>query len=122
MNGHRTFKLGCERRIEHSRSTCPGGFNFKVQIIIKLKGNGNNKDQNQKEERLKFEDGAIKALRTIYPYGLNERAKDKITGTDKHKNIGSLFPPLPRKSPPIRRERKNRNNRDENLTTEYFFC
>ena len=122
LNGHRTFKMGCERRIEHSRSTCPGGFNFKVQIIIKLKGNGNNKDQNQKEERLKFEDGAIKALRTIYPYGLNERAKDKITGADKYKNIGSLFPPLPRKSPPIRRERKNRNNREENLTTEYFFA
>ena len=55
----------------------------------------------------------------IYPYGLNERVKDKITGN--HQNIGSLFPPLPRNGPAFRRERANRNVRKENLTAETFF-
>ena len=74
------------------------------------------------EERLKFEDCAMKDLRTIYPYGLNDKTKNKITGRDSDTiNIGALFPPLPRKSTCFRRERRNRNNRTETLTKEFFF-
>ena len=40
---------------------------------------------------------------------------------DNHRNIGSLFPPLPRRGQSKRRERKNRNNRKEILTKEKFF-
>ena len=115
MNTHRNSKTGCERIIHH-KNTCSNNnnsnnnFSFDIQIIIKLKGDGKDEHGRTKkdtlEERLKWEDDAIKRLRTIYPYGLNEKAKNKITGADNLRNIGSLFPPLPRKSPPIRRERK----------------
>ena len=38
-----------------------------------------------------------------------------------YKNIGSLFPPLPRNSPSIRRVRRERNDRNGNITKEEFF-
>merc|ERR1712002_287842 len=67
------------------------------------------------------EDKAIKSLRTIYPYGLNIRARDRVTGTENQGNVGILFPPLPRKGPSVRHERGNRNNREENYTKDTFF-
>ena len=81
-------------------------------------------DNEQLVKRLQLEDCAMKSLRTIYPYGLNEKAKakDKVKGSEDHLNIGCLFPPLPRKGPSVRRERKNRNNRNEKIfTKESFF-
>ena len=122
INTHRTGKSGCERIIHH-KTTCSKDFNFNIQIIIKLEGDGKDDQTKQEvlEERLKLEDDAIKRLRTIYPYGLNEKAKNKITGTEKHQIIGSLFPPLPRSGQTYRRERKNRNIRREILSKEKFF-
>ena len=76
-------------------------------------------DEHQLVKRQNMEDSAIKSLRTIYPYGLNIRAKDRVTSDDVV-NVGTLFPPLPRKGPSARRERGNRNNREENLTKEVF--
>ena len=76
-------------------------------------------NKNKLDERLKLEDHAIRTLRTVYPYGLNERVKDKITGN--HQNIGSLFPPLQRNGPAFRPERGNRNIKKENVAVENFF-
>ena len=122
INQHRSSKLGCERFIEHFKTTCPKKFN--IQIIVKMEGTGYNSqgqiDEHQLVKRQNMEDSAIKSLRTIYPYGLNIRAKDRVTSDDVV-NVGTLFPPLPRKGPSARRERGNRNNREENLTKEVFF-
>jgi hypothetical protein len=49
---------------------------FSIQIIEKLEGNGYHngaRDKKMYEERLKREDHWIKTLRTVYPYGLNEK-------------------------------------------------
>ena len=83
MNTHRNSKTGCERIIHHKNTCSNNNFSFDIQIIIKLKGDGKDEHGRTKkdtlEERLKWEDDAIKRLRTIYPYGLNEKAKNKIT-------------------------------------------
>ena len=42
--------------------------------------------------RLQREDYWVKKLRTIYPYGLNERAKN----SNLEQPTGKIFPPLPR--------------------------
>ena len=124
MNQHRNSKIGCTNIITHFKETCKNK-RFNIQIIVKLKGDGKDDqgqiDDEQLVRRLKFEDGAMKDLRTIYPYGLNEKAKQKTTIQDQNTNIGLLFPPLPRKGPTFRRDRKNRNNRTQNLTKETFF-
>ena len=51
--------------------------------------------------RLEVEDRWIKNLRTIYPYGLNDRAKKNCSLSKQ--SVGHLFPPLPRNS-----EKQNR--------------
>ena len=45
-----------------------------------------------REYRLKREDFWMKTLRTVYPYGLNDRTKSMNSEIP----IGKLFPPLPR--------------------------
>merc|ERR1712074_57665 len=123
INQHRSNKEGCEKFINHFDNTCPKLFS--IQIIVKMEGTGYNEqrqiDKDQLVKRLKMEDSAMKSLRTIYPYGLNIRARDRVTGTENLDNVGRLFPPLPRKGPSVRRERGNRNNREENFTKDTFF-
>ena len=120
MNVHRTSKTGCEHVIEHHKS-CKSTFN--VQILEKLPGTGYNPegdvDPDMRDKRLEREDYWIKTLRVIYPYGLNEKAKCKIsknTGV-----IGTLYPPLPRTGIRPKRSRVNRNNHESILSSEAFF-
>ena len=94
MNTHRTAKSGCEISINHYKNVCPGA-TFKIQIIEKLPGNGYKDgaiDDDMRKYRLKREDYWMKTLRTLYPYGLNEKTKDM----NKDLPTGKLFPPLPR--------------------------
>ena len=94
MNIHRRAKSGCEISIDHFKNVCPDA-TFKVQIVEKLPGNGykNGKvDSAMLKYRLEREDYWIKTLRTVYPYGLNERTKNMNTNLP----IGKLFPPLSR--------------------------
>ena len=94
MNVHRKGKSGCEICIDHFKNVCPGS-SFSIQILEKLPGNGylnGNLDQNMLKYRLEREDYWIKTLRTVYPYGLNQRTKFMCSS----KPIGKLFPPLPR--------------------------
>ena len=64
-------------------------------ILEKLEGDGfinGQRDFAVQKLRLQREDYLIKKLRTVYPYGLDERAKN----SNREKPTGKLFPPLPR--------------------------
>ena len=72
--------------------------------------------------RKAHEDIWIKKLRTIYPYGLNEKACDKDTKSSViEPAVGKLFPPLSRNGLRPCRTRENRNNRSSNLSCSEFF-
>ena len=91
---YRKSKTGCEIAIDHFKNVCPGA-TFSIQILEVLPGNGykNGKmDLEMLRYRLIREDYWIKTMRTVYPYGLNERTKSMNTS----KPVGQLFPSLPR--------------------------
>ena len=68
------------------------------------------------------EDEWIKKLRTIYPYGLNEKAEGKETNSNVvHPAVRKLFPPLPRHGSRLSRWRESRNVKTSNLTCDEFF-
>ena len=94
MNIHRRGKTGCEILIDHFSNVCPDA-TFSIDILEKLPGDGYKDgaiDDKMREYRLKREDFWMKTLRTVYPYGLNDRAKS----INSNIPIGKLFPPLPR--------------------------
>jgi hypothetical protein len=94
MNIHRTSKTGCTFMIEHFNNVCPGA-SFSIQILEKLPGDGYLNgaiDDDMRQLRLQREDYWMKTLRTIYPYGLNEKTKQM----NRELPIGRLFPPIPR--------------------------
>ena len=113
MNTHRNSKMGCQFMINHYKGGCPGNTDgFKVQIIVKLEGNGYSQgtvDEEAKKTRLKVEDEKIKLMRTVYPYGLNSRVKNKNCKSD-NLVVGKLFPNIPRIGP-----RPTRNTRRSNI-------
>ena len=121
MNIHRTGKSGCEIAINHFTNICPGA-GFTIHILEKLEGNGYiNGDTNEGvdpdmlNKRLDREDYWIKSLRTISPYGLNERTK-KMNKLDP---IGTLFNKVPRYGERYHvTERQNRANKDKNITLD----
>ena len=99
MNSHRSSTTGCEHKINHVK-TCTG-CKFSIQIIEKLQGSGydelNDLDPEQTSNRLIREDFWIKRLRTLYPYGLNEKALDKASeASNVQKAVGRLYPPIDR--------------------------
>ena len=68
--------------------------------------------------RLKREDFWIKKLRTIYPYGLNEKCKD-MNKKLMHWPVGKLFPPLARHGP---KQPGNRNRTKVPNLNPFKFC
>ena len=84
--------------ISHFNGPCKG-YTFNVQVITCFEGSGYDDsgevDAVLREKRLEHEDYWIKKLRTIYPYGLNDKAKD-LSKFDS--SVGHLFPRLPRDS------------------------
>ena len=119
INIHRTAKTGCEHVINHYRECCKG-YSFKIQIVEHFQGTGyiNGKvDPEYRKIRLDREEYWIKKLRTIYPYGLNERARDIRT----EKPIGLVFPSIPRSRERIVRSRRNRNNHNAIVSANDFF-
>ena len=94
MNIHRRAKSGCTLFINHYTNICRGA-SFSIQILEKLPGNGYLNgivDDKMRDYRLEREDYWIKKLRTVYPYGLNERTKFM----NQDVPIGKQFPALPR--------------------------
>ena len=62
--------------------------------------------------RMAKEDKWIRKLRTIYQYGLNEKASEKIIDSNIiEPAIGKLFPPLPRDGVRGTHCRENRNSK-----------
>ena len=119
INIHRKAKTGCEYVIKHFKETCAGA-SFSIQILEKFVGTGysNNKvDPADRLKRLDREDYWIKTLRTIYPYGLNERVRN----SQKDIPVGSLFPSIPRSRQRVVRSRRGRNHHDVNMSTQDFF-
>ena len=79
------------------------GASFSIHILEKLEGDAfidSQRDFAVQKLRLQREGYWLKKLRTIYPYDLNERAKN----SNLEKPTSKLFPPFPRFS-----------NRHENL-------
>ena len=124
MNQHRTSKCGCEHVINHATEFCQKHL-FTYTIIEKLPGTGyinGQLDPNMTKIRKERESEWIKKLRTIYPYGLNEKAEGKETDSSSLQSaVGKLFPPLPRTGNRPVRSRNNRNNRISPLSASEFF-
>ena len=125
INGHRTAKTGCEHEIRHCKEAC-NGYRFEYHILEKLPGNGYNSSGEVDPQMLKIrksrEDEWVKKLRTLYPYGLNEKASDKETNSSViQPAIGKLFPPLPRNGNRSTRSRENRNNHSSIVSCQEFF-
>jgi hypothetical protein len=125
INVHRTSKEGCEHCIRHCSEVC-NGYNFKFQILEKLPGNGYRPngeiDSEMRKLRKSREDIWMKKLRTIYPYGLNEKAINKETNSSVlEPAIGKLFPPLNRNGPRTSRPRDNRNEKNSQISCPQFF-
>ena len=92
-NIHRKGKIGYEHSIIHYKSICKGA-SFSINILEKLEGNGFINDQRDfavQKLRQQREDDWMKKLRTIYRYGLNERAKN----SNLEQAAGKNFPPMP---------------------------
>ena len=123
MNIHRTSKTGCPHFIEHFSTTCKG-HSFSIQVIEKLPGNGRDilgdVCSDMTETRLDREDFWMKQLRTIYPYGLCERAKKKGDIVDRS-SIGTLFRALPRTGERPVSSRSNRNSHISIISKDEFF-
>ena len=119
MNIHRKAKTGCENIIKHFKDSCPQAY-FTVQIIEKFIGSGYIRGKVcpiKKEERLRREEYWMKNLRTIYPYGLNDKVRDG--GNDIP--IGTLFPPIPRFASRSEHPRSCRNNIGNINSVDDFF-
>ena len=116
MNIHRTAKSGCEIFINHFTEVCPNQ-TFSIQIIETLQSDGysnGSRDEELYTERLDREDYWMKTLRTVYPYGLNEKTKKM----NKLMPVGKLFSPLSRYGDRQKLVQRTRNgNSNEDLTS-----
>ena len=125
INLHRTGKSGCEHLIQHCKEACDG-YQFKYHILEKLPGNGylpsGELDPEMSKIRRSKEDEWMKKMRTIYPYGLNEKASNKETNSSVlEPAVGRLFPPLPRNGERSERSRQNRLNHSSSISCKDFF-
>ena len=124
MNTHRTSVTGCEHIIHHKKN-CESNV-FTLQILEKLKGDGygddNKPDPAVTKLRQDREDFWIKRLRTLYPYGLNEKAFDKLSSSSQPQNaIGRFYPPLERsKIRPKRKRIRDRASNDITSAKDFF--
>ena len=87
---------------------------IKISAKEKLEGDcfiNGQRDFAVQKLRLQREDYWMKKLRTIYPYGLNERAKN----SNLEQPTGKLFPPFPRFS----NRRENLEKRRVNEPTKF---
>ena len=125
MNTHRTSGAGCQFMVNHFKGGCPGNASdFNVQIIVKFPGNGYSQstvDTEAKLTRLDMEDQKIKILRTVYPYGLNSRIKNKNKNKNTDSIIGTLFPNIPRIGMRPTRTGRKKNTNQKNMNPEEFF-
>ena len=76
------------------------GSDYSVQILEKLEGTGRTErkaiDVGVTCHRRKREEFWMKTLRTVYPYGLNDRVNDDYMKDQENDRVGLKFPPLKR--------------------------
>ena len=124
MNGHRSSKAGCQHILDH-KDVC-SDHNYSYQILEKLPGSGydiyGHPDVEMRALRKSKEESWIKTLRTLYPYGLNEKLCGTVTdSTTVDTATGKIFPPLPRTGDRPIRSRENRNNKTSAVSCDDFF-
>ena len=129
MNQHRTSKCGCRHLISHKQNVCTDN-KFIYQVLEKLPGTGyknNVLDPEMTKIRQTKEGKWIRRIRSIHPYGLNEKASGKDFYKYNSQNdtkttvIGKMFPPLPRTGIRPSIGRQNKNNRNSLTNAEDFF-
>ena len=94
MSIHRKGKGDCEHSINYYKNVCKCT-SFSIHILEKLEADGfinGQRDFAVQNLPLQRVDYWMKKLRTIYPYGLNEGAKN----SNLEQPTGKLFPTLPR--------------------------
>ena len=83
-----------------SKGYCKGSL-YTVNIIEKLEGTGrtdrNTVDFSAKSIRTARETYWMHELRTVFPYGLNDRIWDEFKADNKHINVAAKFSSFPRK-------------------------
>ena len=113
----------CKRLCEHYTSGLCKDSTFTIRILEKLEGTGRlgtakrgPQDPTNKNKRTAREKHWILKLRTVFPFGLNDKlgAESKV---DESTPISSVFPKLFRSSRGIRGIKMNNNMR----TDEHFF-
>ena len=119
INNHRKSKKGCEHIINHNEYCSNVSFNIQVLEIFSESGYIDKIIcPKERENRLNKEDFWIKTLRTVYPYGLNERVRDR----DNNLPIGRLFPSIIRNTErSIRIRNRNKNKQITINSLETFF-
>ena len=95
---------------------------YMVQILEKLPGTGrterNAVDVKQTSSRRKREDYWIKTLRTVFPYGLNDRVGDDFMRDQANVRIGLKFPSLKRTFDRV--SRRNSRKGSKGMTHKTF--
>ena len=112
----------CKILSQHFNKGICKGSSFEVQIIEKLEGSGRTErgaiDVKICRTRRKREDFWMKTLRTVYPYGLNDRMGDDCVRDQISERIGSKFPTLKRSFK--RGSRREKRIGDKTLNHERF--
>ena len=119
MNAHFEF---------HLETSCKN-YSYSYQIIENLPGNGYKSDGSIDVEMSKVrkdkEDIWIRKMRTLFPYGLCEKARNKVNNCAVvHEAVGKSYQgyPIPRTGVRPTRNRENRNHRDSVIMCENFFA
>ena len=90
----------CKILSNHFNTGLCKGAEYCVQILEKLEGTGRTErkaiDVSITSHRRKREEFWMKTLRTVYPYGLNDRVSDDYMKDQDHDKIWLKFPPLKR--------------------------
>ena len=129
FNGHRVGmknpkKYGtCKILSNHFNKGVCKGSHYNVQIIEKLEGTGRTEeeavDPKVTSSRRKREDFWMRTLRTVHPYGLNDRVGDDFMRDQASDRIGKKFFPLKRSfDRGTRRSKRTGNNK---FTLDGFF-
>ena len=93
-------KSGCKILSEHFNSGLCKDSDYTVTILEKLEGFGRTErgaiDLNIRRSRLQREKHWMLKMRTVYPFGLNDRVGDEYKRDDDENPISSKFPKLSR--------------------------
>ena len=113
---------GCRIMLEHfSKGVCKGA-GYTVKILEKLDGTGRTEhgsmELSSRRVRRARECHWMLKLRTVYPFGLNERIGDEFKSEDKVSLISPKFPRLDRQF--VRGTQGNHLNKKKSISAESF--